>query len=524
MGESIEESTSMPVTPRPGTRVSFTPPVSTPPSQFHSPSFARSPLLESAPPSAPMTPKTPRTPRSFTPRFITPIASPIRRAIKMTKLDPQDAWLPITESRNGNAYYAAFHTLCSGIGIQGLVLPFALTILGWTWGIIFLSLAFIWQLYTLWIMVQLHESADGTRYSRYLQLFSATFGPRLTSLFATFPVMYLSGGTCTTLIIIAGSASKLFFQVVCGNPCTAKPLTTVEWYLVFTCAAVVVSQLPNMNSIAGISLLGAVSAVGYCTLLWVVSLTEGRIQGVSYNPVLSHKDITKVFSILNALGIIAFAFRGHNLVLEIQATMPSSEKHPSRIPMWRGVKFAYVLVAMCLYPLAIAGYWAYGQMIPENGGMLSALFAFHSQDASRFILGLTSLLVVVNSLCSFQIYGMPMFDHMENKYTSRFHKACPWWLRVAVRCFTCFIFFLIAVALPFLESMAGLVGGLTLPLTLAYPCFLWLAVKKPKKYSVMWYLNWGLGVLGGILSGLITAGGIYTIVDNGVKWSFFNPK
>lgn len=67
---------------------------------------------------------------SLTP-FFTPLGSPIRRAIQMTKFDPQDAWLPITESRNGNAFYAAFHTLCSGIGIQALVLPVSFTILGW---------------------------------------------------------------------------------------------------------------------------------------------------------------------------------------------------------------------------------------------------------------------------------------------------------------------------------------------------------------------------------------------------------
>lgn len=75
--------------------------------------------------------KTPRTPRlSLTP-FITPLGSPVRKALRFTKLDPHDAWLPITESRNGNEYYAAFHTLCSGIGIQALVLPVAFTFLGW---------------------------------------------------------------------------------------------------------------------------------------------------------------------------------------------------------------------------------------------------------------------------------------------------------------------------------------------------------------------------------------------------------
>lgn len=95
-------------------------------------------------PSTTRSPAAPRTPKSpFASRFMaTPLASPMKKAIAsmqgyleevghFTKLDPQEAWLPITESRNGNAYYAAFHTLCSGIGAQALVLPLALTALGW---------------------------------------------------------------------------------------------------------------------------------------------------------------------------------------------------------------------------------------------------------------------------------------------------------------------------------------------------------------------------------------------------------
>ena len=32
----------------------------------------------------------------------------MRKVLRMTKLDPQDDWFPITESRNGNKYYVAF--------------------------------------------------------------------------------------------------------------------------------------------------------------------------------------------------------------------------------------------------------------------------------------------------------------------------------------------------------------------------------------------------------------------------------
>ena len=85
---------------------------------------------------------TPKSP--FATRFMsTPLASPMKKAIenmqgylgevgRFTKLDPQDDWLPITESRKGNAYYAAFHVLSSGIGFQALVLPLAFTSLGWS--------------------------------------------------------------------------------------------------------------------------------------------------------------------------------------------------------------------------------------------------------------------------------------------------------------------------------------------------------------------------------------------------------
>ncbi|KAI4318656.1 hypothetical protein MLD38_032332 [Melastoma candidum] len=164
---------------------------------------------------------------SLTPRFITPLGSPIRRAINMTKLDPQDAWLPITESRNGNAYYAAFHALCSGIGIQALVLPVAFTILGWTWGMICTVCAFIWQMYTLYLLVQLHESAEtGMRYSRYMQLSAAAFGEKLANWLSMFPIMYLSGGTCVALIVVGGSTLKMLFNLACGGTCSVAPLTS----------------------------------------------------------------------------------------------------------------------------------------------------------------------------------------------------------------------------------------------------------------------------------------------------------
>jgi hypothetical protein len=103
------------------------PAISTPPlqlnHQIHSPNNSMS------------FPKSP-----FGSRFMnTPLASPMKKVIEnileevghFTKFDPQDDWLPITAYRKGNAYYAAFHLLCSGIGFQALVLPLAFTTFRW---------------------------------------------------------------------------------------------------------------------------------------------------------------------------------------------------------------------------------------------------------------------------------------------------------------------------------------------------------------------------------------------------------
>ncbi|XP_014501864.1 lysine histidine transporter-like 8 [Vigna radiata var. radiata] len=476
-------------------------------------------------------PKTPKSP--FTSRFMsTPLASPMKKAIenvqgyfgevgRFTKLDPQDDWLPITQSRDGNAYYAAFHVLSSGIGFQALLLLFAFTTLGWTWGITSLCVAFTWQLYTLWLLVQLHESESGVRHSRYLRLAMAAFGVKMGKVMALFPIMYLSGGTCVTLIMIGASTMKIFFQMVFGEPC---PLSPIEWYLVFTCTAILLAQLPNLNSIAGVSLIGAVTAIGYCALIFILSVVKGRLAHVSYEPPRGQSDTTMVFRAWNALGIIAFAFRGHNLVLEIQGTMPSDAKQPSRLAMWRGVMFAYLVIALCLFPLAIGGYWAYGNLIPTNGGMLGALHKYHEHDTSKFLIALTSLLVVINCLTSFQIYAMPVFDNLEFKYTSKKNRPCPRWLRIAFRgLFGCLAFF-IAVTLPFLPSLAGLIGGVALPITLAYPCLMWIQIKKPQKRSTNWYLNWTLGIIGMILSLLVVIGAIWGIVEQGIEIHFFSPQ
>ncbi|KAJ0827157.1 putative amino acid transporter, transmembrane domain-containing protein [Helianthus annuus] len=171
--------------------------------------------------------------------------------------------------------------------------------------------------------MQLANAAFGKQFNSFglvkFWIITCISGERLGNTLAKVQIMYLSQGTCIALIIIGGSTSKLFMQIVCrDSSCKAETLTTTEWYLVFTCGAILLSQLPNLNSIAGVSMVGAFTAVGYCTLIWVVSVAKGKVSNVSYDTIKATSEISSVFNIFNALGIVGFAFRGHNLILEIQ--------------------------------------------------------------------------------------------------------------------------------------------------------------------------------------------------------------
>lgn len=148
-------------------------------------------------------------------------------------------------------------------------------------------------------------------------------GEKLGKLLAIFPTMYLSGGTCVMYIITGGTTMELFFQSMCDNnlDCKAQTLTGAEWFLMFICLAIFIAQFfPNLNSLASISLIGSITALVYCSLLWILSLSKGRPDDPVEAAILND-DSSGFRNVLNAFGITAFAFRGHNLVLEIQVNV-----------------------------------------------------------------------------------------------------------------------------------------------------------------------------------------------------------
>lgn len=432
---------------------------------------------------------------------------------------PVEEWLPITESRKGNVYTATFHLLCSGIGLQVILLPAAFAALGWVWGTIILTVGFVWKLYTTWLLVQLHEAVPGIRISRYVRLAIASFGVKLGKLLGIFPVMYLSGGACTILVITGGKSIQQLLQIMSDD--NTAPLTSVQCFLVFSCIAMIMSQFPNLNSLFGVSLIGAFMGIAYCTVIWILPVaSDSQRTQVSVSYATMDKSFVHIF---NAIGLIALVYRGNNLVLEIQGTLPSDSKNPSCKTMWRAVMISHALVAICMFPLTFAVYWAYGDKIPATGGPVGNYLKLYTQEHSKRAACFIHLTFIFSCLCSYPINLMPACDNIEMVYITKKKKPASIIVRMMLRVFLSLVCFTIAVGFPFLPYLAVLIGAIALLVTFTYPCFMWISIKKPQRKSPMWLFNVLVGCLGASLSVLLLVASAMGLAQKGLHANFFRP-
>jgi amino acid permease len=95
------------------------------------------------------------------------------------------------------------------------------------------------------------------------------------------------------------------------------------------------------------------------------------------------------------LGDVAFAYAGHNVVLEIQATIPSTPEKPSKGQMWKGVVVAYIVVALCYFPVALIGYYVFGNNVEDD--------ILISLEKPTWLIVAANLFVVIHVIGSYQV-------------------------------------------------------------------------------------------------------------------------
>ncbi|KAK3023602.1 hypothetical protein RJ639_044062 [Escallonia herrerae] len=390
-----------------------------------------------------------------------------------------DEWLPITSARNAKWWYSAFHNVTAMVGAGVLGLPYAMSELGWGPGVTVMVISWIVTLYTLWQMVEMHEMVPGKRFDRYHELGQHAFGEKLGLYIVVPQQLIVEVGVDIVYMVTGGRSLQKFHELVCKD---CKDIKLSFFIMIFASAHFVLSHLPNFNSIAGVSLAAAVMSLSYSTIAWGASIDKGVQPNVQYG----YKATTRagtVFNFFSALGEVAFAYAGHNVVLEIQATIPSTPEKPSKGPMWKGVIVAYIVVALCYFPVSMIGYWMYGNEVSDN--------ILISLEKPVWLIAMANMFVVVHVIGSYQIYAMPVFDMIETVLVKKLNFKPTRTLRFITRnlyvAFTMFV----GITFPFFSGLLGFFGGFAFaPTTYFLPCIMWLAIYKPKRFSLSWIANW----------------------------------
>ncbi|CAL5368465.1 unnamed protein product [Camellia sinensis] len=187
--------------------------------------------------------------------------------------------------------------------------------------------------------------------------------------------------------------------------------------------------------------------MSYSTIAWATSLHKGMQPNAQYS--YTEKNTAgKVFNFFSALGDVAFANEGHNAVLEIQATIPSTPEKASKGPMWRGVIVAHIVVALCYFPASLIGYWIFGNNVQDN--------IFISLEKPTWLIAMANMFVVIHVIGSYQTFTM-----------------------------------FVGITFPFFGGLLGFFEEAFAAITYFLPCIMWLVIYKPRRFSLSWVTNWG---------------------------------
>ena len=115
-------------------------------------------------------------------------------------------------------------------------------------------------LYTLWLLIQLHECVPGVRFDRLRDLGAHALGPRLGPWVVVPQQLIVQLGCDMVYMVTGGSCLQKFAESACP---TCAPLHRSYWICIFGSSQFLLSQLPNLDAITAVSFLAAAMSLRY---------------------------------------------------------------------------------------------------------------------------------------------------------------------------------------------------------------------------------------------------------------------
>ncbi|PSC75625.1 transmembrane amino acid transporter [Micractinium conductrix] len=449
----------------------------------------------------------------------------------------------LEEQRHGTWVQAFFHVITAVIGSGVLYLPFFFSVLGWVGGIIMtLTFGFI-----TWYTSRLLADAmvvDGVRYRTYQSAVEACFGKRGGIILAIvqYPNLVL---TAVAYNITAANSMKSFAFTY--KSFTSSPLCTLVdeetgycieskyWVfsVIFGAFQLFMSQMPNLDSAAWASFIGAVMSFGYSFLSLGMSIYQlvtygGSPTRVDGYPVekIGHAQLT--WDVFNAFGGIVFAFSFSFILIEISDTIKDGGKGP----VWHMKRAVWVAVATItgFYILvSCLGYAAYGYEALYNNAYVIDFWAenngvWDSSPATTNVARAANIMVLIHMVPAYQVFSQPVFAAVErslrHKHSWMLGTKRRWTFRLVWRSIYVVLVCFVAIALPFFSDFVGLIGALGFwPATVLFPIEMYRKIHKPSMKETIWLEALNLFCL--LITICAVMGSIQLLVKNASGYSFF---
>ncbi|RWR90352.1 amino acid permease 8-like protein [Cinnamomum micranthum f. kanehirae] len=449
-------------------------------------------------------------------------------------------------TRTGNIWTATAHAITAVIGSGVLTLPWSVAQIGWVFGPIALVVFALFTYYTAIILSDCYRTpgpTEGRRNYTYMDAVKSFLGPREVKLCGIAQYASLWG----TLIgyTITSATSMMYVEVTdCyhlkGHNAGCRA-TGTSYLIIFGAMEVILSQFPNLEEIAFLSVLAAVMSFAYSFIGLYLStvkfasnhVARGTITGVKIGA-MGVSSTTKTWFSFQALGNIAFAYSYSSILLEIQDTLKSPP--PENKTMKKATTFGLGITTLFYISLGCMGYAAFGNDSPGN-----VLTGFYEPF---WLVDIGHLAVLIHLIAAYQVFAQPIFARNEKWLSSKwpttgfFHTVhtirLPFAKKRSYRFTLCklfgrtiFVVFttLVAMMLPFFNSIVGLLGAVAFfPLTIYFPVSMYMVQANIKKWSGRWLMLQIMCITCLLVSVVSVIGSVADIVLNLKKAKLFEIK
>nr|XP_016479461.1 PREDICTED: probable GABA transporter 2 [Nicotiana tabacum] len=272
------------------------------------------------------------------------------------------------------------------------------------------------------------------------------------------------------------------------------PLKLYHFIAMVTVVMIFLSQFPSFHSLRHINLVSLFLSLGYTFLVVGACINAGKSKNApprDYS--LETSQLSRVFSAFTSISIIAAIF-GNGILPEIQATLAP----PATGKMLKGLMLCYSVILVTFYSASVSGYWVFGNKV--NSNILKSLMPDEGPSlAPTWVLGLAVVFILLQLFAIGLVYSQVAYEIMEkksadaNKAVFSPRNLIP---RIILRTLYMALCGFFAAMLPFFGDINGVVGAIGfIPLDFVLPMLLYNMTFKPKKSSVIYWINTSIMVV-----------------------------